>query len=146
MPRHDPQDWMWAEAVAILARAERAQGRAEPSQRPPERGPAQASPRRPSRAAAWTPAVDVIETETAVLILVSLPGVAPEAVEASLEGESVLVSGRRTLPPELQTAVIHRLELPMGRFERRIPIPPGRYDGVRRDARDGCLLISLHKA
>ena len=78
--------------------------------------------------------------------LVSLPGVAPDAGEVSLDGDGVLVSGRRTLPPELQTAVIHRLELPMGRFERRIPIPPGRYDGVRRDTRDGCLLISLHKA
>ncbi len=111
-----------------------------------ERPDAAATPRRAARAAAWTPAVDVIETEGAVLILVSLPGVAAEAVEAALEGDSVLVSGRRTLPPELQTAVIHRLELPMGRFERRIPIPPGRYDGVRRDTRDGCLLISLHKA
>ncbi len=131
MPRHDPHDWMWAEAVAMLARA--------------ERPPAQAG-RRTARPAAWTPAVDVIETETAVLILVSIPGVDVDAVEAALEGDSVVVSGRRTLPPELQTAVIHRLELPMGRFERRIAIPPGRYDGVRRDTRDGCLLISLHKA
>ena len=131
MPRQDLHDWMWAEAVATLARAERPQGQGS---------------RRAARPAAWTPAVDVIETEAAVLILVSLPGVAADAVEAALEGDSVVVSGRRTLPPELQTAVIHRLELPMGRFERRIPIPPGRYDGVRRDTRDGCLLISLHKA
>ena len=138
MPRQDSHDWMWAEAVAMLARAERRQGAEQP------RG--QAVPRRPTRPAAWTPAVDVIETEAAVLILVSLPGVAADAVEAVLEGDGVLVSGRRTLPPELQSAVIHRLELPMGRFERRVPIPPGRYDGVRRDTRDGCLLISLHKA
>lgn len=139
MPKQDPHDWMWAEAVAMLARAELAQDR-------PERTSGGSSPRKTARAAAWTPAVDVIETEAAVMILVSLPGVSSDAVEASLEGDSVLVSGRRTLPPELQTAVIHRLELPMGRFERRIPIPPGRYDGVRRTTRDGCLLISLHKA
>ncbi len=139
MPKQDPHDWMWAEAVAMLARAEQAQGRTD-------RGIDGAASRRSARAAAWTPAVDVIETEAAVMILVSLPGVSPEVVEASLEGDSVVVSGRRTLPPELQTAVIHRLELPMGRFERRIPIPPGRYDGVRRTTRDGCLLISLHKA
>ncbi len=136
MPRQDPHDWMWAQAVAMLARAERT-----------ERSQGQTSePRRAPKPASWTPAVDVIETGLAVMILVSLPGVAPEAVEAVLEDGAVVVSGRRTLPPELQTAVIHRLELPMGRFERRIPIPPGRYDGVRRDTRDGCLLISLHKA
>jgi HSP20 family protein len=139
MTKQDPHDWMWAEAVAMLARAEQAQGR-------PERSGADSATRKAPRAAAWTPAVDVIETEAAVLILVSLPGVSSDAVEASLEGDNVIVSGRRTLPPELQTAVIHRLELPMGRFERRIPIPPGRYDGVRRTTRDGCLLISLHKA
>ena len=133
MPRQDPHDWMWAQAVAMLARAERSQGQP-------------AEPRRAPKPASWTPAVDVIETGAAVMILVSLPGVAPDAVEAVLEDGAVVVSGRRTLPPELQTAVIHRLELPMGRFERRIAIPPGRYDGVRRDARDGCLLISLHKA
>jgi len=90
--------------------------------------------------------VDVIETDHAVLILIALPGVAAEAVEAVLEDGALLVSGRRVLPAELRTAVIHRLELPQGRFERRIPIPAGRYDGVRRAAQDGCLLISLHKA
>lgn len=136
MPRQDQHDWMWAQAVAMLARVERGErAQGQPSE-----------PRRAPKPASWTPAVDVIETGAAVMILVSLPGVAPEAVEAVLEDGAVVVSGRRTLPPELQTAVIHRLELPMGRFERRIPIPPGRYDGVRRDARDGCLLISLHKA
>lgn len=102
--------------------------------------------RRATPPASWAPAVDVIETDLAVLILVSLPGVEPDAVEAVLDDGALVVSGRRTLPPELRTAVIHRLELPMGRFERRIPIPPGRYDAVRRDTRDGCLLISLHKA
>ena len=50
------------------------------------------------------------------------------------------------LPPELRTAVIHRLELPQGRFERRIPLPPGRYDAVRRFAANGCLVFELAKA
>jgi HSP20 family protein len=88
----------------------------------------------------------VIETDTAILILIALPGVAPEQVEAVLENGTLVVSGRRVLPRALQTATIHRLELPQGRFERRIPVPPGRYDGVKRTAEDGCLLISLHKA
>ena len=115
----------------------------------PRRSPAAARvaeepplPRTPT----WSPPVDVIETELAVLILIALPGVATDAVEAVLEDGALLVSGRRVLPAELRTAVIHRLELPQGRFERRIPIPAGRYDGVRRAAQDGCLLISLHKA
>ncbi len=144
MPRNDPHDWMWADAIAVLARAERMQDQFFQPRRTaaPARAPDRAGP----RAAAWSPPVDVIETDHAVLILIALPGVAAEAVDAVLEDGALVVSGRRVLPAELQTAVIHRLELPQGRFERRIPIPAGRYDGVRRAAQDGCLLISLHKA
>jgi hypothetical protein len=42
--------------------------------------------------------------------------------------------------------VIHRLELPQGRFYRRLRLPAGRYSGVRRAVVDGCLVITLQKA
>jgi HSP20 family molecular chaperone IbpA len=81
-----------------------------------------------------------------VLVLVALPGVDTEKVEAVLDGtESLLVAGTRTLPSELRTAVIHRLELPQGRFERRVRLPAGRYGSVRRSSCHGCLLITLQK-
>jgi hypothetical protein len=37
------------------------------------------------------------------------------------------------------------MELPQGRFERRVPLPPGRYDQVRHQMRDCCLVVSLRK-
>ena len=129
----EPQDWMWSEAIAMLARSERMHDQFF-------------RPRTTARRPAWEPPVDVMETETQVLILIALPGVAPDQVEAVLEESCLVVSGRRVLPRELLTAVIHRLELPQGRFERRVPVPPGRYDAVKSTAQDGCLLISLHKA
>jgi HSP20 family molecular chaperone IbpA len=95
--------------------------------------------------ACWEPPVDVLETEDEVLVLVALPGVDAEKVEAAVEDGILIVAGRRTLPPELRHAVIHRLELPQGRFERRIPLPAGRY-AVRRYAVNGCLVFSLAKA
>ena len=79
-----------------------------------------------TRRPAWEPPVDVLETEQ--------------------EDGTLVVVGHPVLPPQLRTAVIHRLELPQGRFERRIPLPPGHYDAVRRAAGDGCLVISLRKA
>jgi HSP20 family molecular chaperone IbpA len=42
--------------------------------------------------------------------------------------------------------VIHRLEMPHGRFERRIRLPSGRYERVRRAAAHGCLVITLEKS
>ena len=99
-----------------------------------------------ARLPAWEPPVDILETEREVLVLVALPGVHPERVDAAIDGNDLVVAGTRVLPAELQTAVIHRLELPQGRFERRVRLPAGRYGAVRRSAVDGCLLIVLQKS
>ena len=98
-----------------------------------------------ARVPAWEPPVDILETEREVIVLVALPGVNPDQVEAAVDGTDLVVSGTRVLPAELSSAVIHRLELPQGRFERRLRLPPGRYNGVRRSAADGCLVITLNK-
>jgi len=125
--------WMWADALDMLARAERLH---QEMFRPV--APGAAKP-------AWEPPVDVIETDSEVVVLAALPGVDPEQIKASILGERLVISGRRTLPPELRTAVIHRLELPQGQFERRVPIPPGRYGSVRRSSLNGCLVVHLQK-
>ena len=93
----------------------------------------------------WEPPIDVLETDLEVLVLVALPGVNPDHVEAIIDDEDLLVTGTRILPSALRTAVIHRMELPQGRFERRIRLPAGRYQRVHRSAADGCLLVTLDK-
>ncbi|CAN7348174.1 Hsp20/alpha crystallin family protein [Phenylobacterium sp. LjRoot225] len=133
MRREDPAAWMWAEALQMLSQAERLQHEFfNPGGRRPG-------------AACWEPPVDVLETDREVLIFAALPGVDSDAVETVIEGGVLVLSGRRVLPPQLQTAVIHRLELPQGCFERRIPLPAGRYDSVRRIVTNGCLQVSLRK-
>src|SRR5579863_4651719 len=129
---NDPHDWMWSEALSMLARAERLREQMFH----PHAGPRQAS---------WRPPVDVLETDREVLVLAALPGVDADKVEAAIHDGALVISGQRQLPLELRTAVIHRLELPQGRFERRVTLPPGRYDGVRRAAVNGCFLVSLSK-
>ncbi len=105
---------------------------------------------RPARSASrlptWEPPVDILETGREVLVLVALPGVDPDRVEVAIEGDDLVVAGIRTVPAELRTALIHRLELPQGRFARRVRLPAGRYDGVRRSAVHGCLVITMQKA
>ena len=78
-------------------------------------------------------------------MLVALPGVDLDQTEAFIDDGVLVVRGYRILPPELRIAKIHRLELPQGRFERRLPLPPGRYDSVRRSSVHGCLLVTLNK-
>jgi HSP20 family molecular chaperone IbpA len=126
-------DWMWSEACEMVARAERMH---REFFRPI---------RTAARAPAWEPPVDVLETDREVLVFFALPGVDPDRVEAVIEDGTLLVAGLRVLPPQLQTATIHRLELPQGRFERRVRLPAGRYANVRRSMANGCLLITLEK-
>jgi HSP20 family molecular chaperone IbpA len=132
MDRDFRQNWMWSEACEMLARAERLH---REFFRPLA-----------ARQPAWEPPLDMLETEHEVLVLIALPGVNPEAVEAMLDGSDLVVAGTRVLPEELRTAIIHRLELPQGRFERRLRLPSGRYSTVKRCASNGCLLITLQKA
>jgi HSP20 family protein len=125
---------MWSEACEMLARAERLHREFFRPAGPTARSPA------------WEPPVDVLETEGAVLVLVALPGVNPDRVDARIDGGDLIFSGVRVVPPEMSTAIIHRLELPQGRFERRVRLPAGRYSAVQRSACDGCLVITLQKA
>ena len=124
-----PSNWMWSEAFEMLARAERMHRQFF----------------QPSASVAWEPPVDVLETEREVLVLVALPGVEFDEVKALINQDELLISGCRTYPSEMRNATIHRLELPQGRFERRIRLPAGRYSAVHRSESNGCLLITLQK-
>jgi HSP20 family protein len=98
-----------------------------------------------SRLPTWEPPIDVLETEREILILVALPGVREDTIELASEAGELVLAGTRALPAELQTAVIHRMEIPQGRFERRIQLPPGEYSGVRHVIANGCLLVAIRK-
>jgi HSP20 family protein len=126
MPRKDPVNWMLSEAIDSLVRAERLRQQFFSLQ-------SKAGLPEPC----WEPPIDVLETDQEILD--------PDQVEAVIEDGTLVVSGRRVLPVELRNARIHRLELPQGRFERRIVLPSGRY-AVSRFAANGCIVLRLAKS
>jgi HSP20 family protein len=132
MSKKDPVNWMLSEAIDSLARAQRLRQQFFSLQST-------------AGAASWEPPIDVLETDDEILILVALPGVDPDQVEAVIDSGTLFVSGQRVLPAELSNARIHRLELPQGRFERRIVLPVGRY-AVSRFAINGCVGLRLSKS
>jgi HSP20 family molecular chaperone IbpA len=127
----DPLNWMLSEAIGSLARAERLHQQFFGLQS--------------ADSPCWEPPIDVLETNEELLIFVALPGVDTDQVAAVIEGRILTISGNRTLPPELRNAHIHRLELPQGRFERRIALPPGRFT-ISRSAMHGCVVFRLAKS
>ena len=131
MSTKDPINWMLSNAIETLARAERLHQ--------------QFLNLRPTNEPSWEPPIDVLETEREVLILIALPGVDPNEVVAVIDKGMLVVSGHRVLPAELRNARILRLELPQGRFERRIPLPLGRYT-ISSFAANGCVGLRLTKS
>jgi HSP20 family protein len=133
MPPRDPGAWMWVEACEMIDRAERLHrqffqlGRS-PTQRP-----------------SWEPPVDVFETERELWILVALPGVERDHVEVIVDDGTLIVAGERRIPAEVRAAALHRLEVPYGRFERRIALPSIPLEIGRRDLANGCLVLTLRK-
>ena len=134
----DPvRDWMWSEALDMLTRAERLHRAFVRPVRSRQQMPA---------LPVWEPPADILETEEDVVVIIALPGVEAERTEVMIDGSDLVVEGVRVLPPEFRRAFIHRLELPQGRFERRLRLPAGAYRDVRRVAVAGCLMIILRKA
>ena len=129
----DPRDWMWAQALEMLDQAERLQRQFF--------APGAGGPGAPS----WQPPVDIIETDLDYWILVALPGVAPQRVQTRIEGGALVVEGERPMPAKAIPGAIRRLEIPYGRFERRVAIAPGRFEVHEQTFDNGCLVIGLRR-
>src|SRR5689334_432796 len=128
----DPNEWMWERAAELLERADKAQRRFFTLQTR-------------SRRACWEPPVDIFESDAELVVVVALPGVREEDVEVALDRRDLLITAHRTLPGVLAAGAVQRLEIPQGRFERRMPLASGSYEMTERVFKDGCLWLRLRK-
>ncbi len=63
---------------------------------------------RDSATAAWVPAVDVFEEPESIRIVAEVPGVSPEDVKISLEGNVLTIQGTKQQVAEERTQQVHR--------------------------------------
>jgi len=132
MRSRDPKSWMWSEALELLQNAERLQHQFF------QIGTLRGAP-------CWEPPVDLYETGRELRLLVALPGVTPQQVQVVLAPGSIIVRGERSLPADFRGAAIHRLEIPYGRFERRITLPAGEFELIDQRLECGCLVLDLRR-
>src|SRR3981189_1356455 len=71
----------------------------------------------------WEPPIDIIETDSEILITVALPGVDPDDVKVTVDADGVSVVGFRRPSAIPRGSLVHRLEIPYGKFERQIGFP-----------------------
>jgi HSP20 family protein len=95
----------------------------------------------------WQPAIDVVETPSAVLILTELPGFSPADLRIEVRGTRILIHGTKsTILPEARRLKFHCLERGHGRFTREIHLfsPVNTHRGKARLA-DGLLTLEFPK-
>jgi HSP20 family molecular chaperone IbpA len=133
MSSGDSDAWMWERAKAKLERAGRERTDVVRLEDPDAGRPG------------WEPAVDLFVAEEGVTVLVALSGVDLESVEAEVEGSTLHLRGDRPNPDVPRDAVLHRMEIPCGPFQRRVELPPGVYELAGRRSLRGCLVVELKR-
>lgn len=94
----------------------------------------------------WQPALDIVETPTAVLILVELPGCAADDLTVEVKGPRLVLSGVKPTATPGGRIKFHCMERSQGRFEREIQLlwPVNSHLGTAR-LTEGLLAIEFPK-
>jgi HSP20 family molecular chaperone IbpA len=123
--------WMWTEACGLIEQAERLHRQFFRIGVPRGRAPA------------WEPPADIYESNGELTIYIALPGVAADNVRVLIEEDVLSIVGARLLPRQSETAIVHRLEIPHGRFERRLRLPARTMKVTHSRLDNGCLTLVL---
>jgi HSP20 family protein len=96
-----------------------------------------------TRATAFTPLLDVRETDEEYLVMADLPGVKSEDVTIEVNEQVLTVSGSRA---PVETGEPQTLERPYGSFVRSLSLPNGvDNDSIVADYTDGVLTLHIPK-
>ena len=92
----------------------------------------------------WSPAVDVFEARDRLVVVIEVPGLAPESLRVVFRDRELVLAGeRRARRPGPGTTFLC-LERPHGRFERAIPLEgPVDVARARATVAGGLLTVTL---
>jgi HSP20 family molecular chaperone IbpA len=120
---------MWTEALQLLDRADRLHRQFFLAHEP----------------ASWEPPVDVVESGGELRLQLALPGVSPDALSIALDPAGLTIQAVRGFPCREPGTRIHRLEIPYGRFQRRIELPLEGLQLGAKSLQDGILTLTFHR-
>lgn len=95
---------------------------------------------------AWTPGVDIYETDCGIVIAVDLPGVNKEDVVVEVKENLMTISGQRSADPQCQASNYYRRERVCGNFHRTFTlhtmISP---EQIKAKFKNGVLMVEVPK-
>jgi len=99
-----------------------------------------------SAVAEWAPSVDIEEHADKYVLHADVPGVDPNAIEITLEGGVLTLSGSREQAVEQNGVESRRVERISGRFLRRFTLPESvDAENVKASGKHGVLEIVIPK-
>jgi HSP20 family protein len=98
-----------------------------------------------AEAAAWSPAVDIEETDDAYVVEAELPGVRREDVDIEMVGSELTITGE--MRERERKGVLRRQTRRVGRFDYRVTLPNDvDADRIEANLKDGVLTVRVPKA
>ena len=95
---------------------------------------------------AWSPVVDIEETELNYLIRAELPGLSKKSVKVVVEDGVLTLSGERDLERKVEGKTFHRIERSHGTFTRSFTLPENAdAESVSANYKEGLLEIQVAK-
>ena len=94
----------------------------------------------------WQPLYNLYTTSDSVIVHLELPGVNLQDVVIYLRSRYMVIAGNREAPVSLSAdcCIFHNLEIPYGRFSRRIDFPlPIEIRHYKYEVQDGILTLQF---
>lgn len=96
---------------------------------------------------AWTPPVDIYETDEALILQAELPGFSKDDVSVELKDNTLTLRGERKRSHEVKEENYQRMERTYGAFQRSFVLPTTvDQNRVMASVKDGVLELKLPKA
>lgn len=95
---------------------------------------------------AWSPAVDIYETDHDIIVKAELPEMKEKDIDIRLENDTLTLKGERKFEKETREENYHRVERAYGAFSRSFTLPTSvDQDKISAEYKDGVLKITLPK-
>ena len=94
----------------------------------------------------WSPAVDIYETESDIVLKAELPEVNQKDININIENNVLTLKGERKFEKETKEENFHRIERSYGSFSRSFNLPCSiDKDNVKASYKNGVLKITMPK-
>jgi HSP20 family protein len=95
---------------------------------------------------AWSPPVDIYETDDALVMKAELPGFSKDDISIEMKENTLVIKGERKREDEVKEGSYHRTERVYGAFQRSFLLPTTvDQEKVRAAYKDGVLELRLPK-